>query len=92
MAAKAKASTAESGDRGASCCRMEALVSVDERGQMVLPKDVRERAGIQPGDKLALVTWQRGDAVDGVFLVKADRLTALVADLLGPLAQALGDV
>ena len=35
--------------------KIESVISVDERGQMVLPKDLRERAGIQPGDKMALV-------------------------------------
>ncbi len=34
-----------------SACRLEALVTMDERGQMVLPKDLRERLGIGPGDK-----------------------------------------
>ena len=37
------------------CCRVEALVTVDDRGQMVLPKELRERAGIKAGDKLAVV-------------------------------------
>jgi len=35
-----------------SGCKVDALMSVDERGQMVLPKDLRDRAKIQPGDKL----------------------------------------
>jgi antitoxin PrlF len=34
---------------GAGCCQVEAMVSVDEKGQMVLPKSIREKAGIQPG-------------------------------------------
>jgi antitoxin PrlF len=32
------------------------MVSVDERGQMVLPKDLREKANIKAGDKLAVVS------------------------------------
>ena len=32
------------------CCKLEAVVAVDERGQIVLPKDLRERAGIRAGD------------------------------------------
>ena len=28
-------------------CKVESLVTVDERGQMVLPKDLRDRAGIK---------------------------------------------
>ena len=34
-----------------SCCKVESIVSVDERGQMVLPKEIRERAKIGAGDK-----------------------------------------
>ena len=41
-------------------CRVEAILTVDERGQMVLPKDIRERAGIQPGGKLALIRLGEG--------------------------------
>ena len=36
-----------------SCCRVESIISVDERGQMVLPKDLRDKANIRAGDKLA---------------------------------------
>jgi AbrB family looped-hinge helix DNA binding protein len=36
--------------------KVEAVLSVDERGQMVLPKDVREKAGINTGSKLALIS------------------------------------
>ena len=32
------------------CCKVQAVVSVDERGQMVLPKEIREKAGIKAGD------------------------------------------
>jgi AbrB family looped-hinge helix DNA binding protein len=66
-----------------ACCRVEAMVNVDERGQMVLPKEVRERAGIRPGDKLAVVSW--GGAGCCLALVKADALGGMVKDLLGPM-------
>ena len=39
------------------CCKVESVVSIDERGQMVLPKEIREKANIHSGDKLALVSW-----------------------------------
>ena len=82
MAAQAKKGDSE-------CCRVEALVSVDERGQMVLPKDVREAAGIHPGDKLALVSWRKNGAVCCMTLIKADELTGLVRSRLGPLMKDL---
>jgi len=70
-----------------ACCRVEALVSVDERGQMVLPKDVREAAGIRPGDKLALILWRKEGTVCCLSLIKADQLTGMVRGRLGPLMK-----
>jgi antitoxin PrlF len=69
------------------CCRIEALISVDERGQMVLPKDVREAAGIRPGDKLALIAWRKNGAVCCMTLIKADELKGMVRGKLGPLMK-----
>ena len=31
-------------------CHVESILNIDERGQVVLPKDVREKAGVRPGD------------------------------------------
>ena len=42
-----------------ACCQVEAVTTVDERGQMVLPKEIREKAQIKAGDKLALITWKK---------------------------------
>lgn len=70
-----------------SCCRVEAIVGVDERGQMVLPKEVREMAGISPGDKLAVVTWFRGGEVCCLTLIKAKDMMGMVRDMLGPMME-----
>ena len=69
------------------CCRVEAMVGVDERGQMVLPKDVREKAGIRAGDKLAVVMWEREGEVCCLVLMKADKLGTTVRDILGPVPR-----
>ncbi|MBI2220310.1 MAG: AbrB/MazE/SpoVT family DNA-binding domain-containing protein [Acidobacteria bacterium] len=74
----------------AGCCRVAGLVTVDERGQMVLPKSVRERAAIRAGDQLALVSWEQGDDIHGVFLIKADHLTDLISAMLEPALGRLG--
>ena len=71
----------------ASCCRVEAIISVDERGQMVLPKDLRERANIRAGDKLALTSCQKDGKVWCVILSKADDLTDMVKVALGPVIK-----
>jgi AbrB family looped-hinge helix DNA binding protein len=66
-------------------CRVEAVLSVDERGQMVLPKDIREKAGIRTGDKLALISWEKDGSVCCLAFIKADRMNSMVKDILGPL-------
>ncbi len=37
------------------CCKIDAVVTVDAKGQIVLPKDLRERAKLKPNDKLAIM-------------------------------------
>jgi antitoxin PrlF len=69
------------------CCGVEALISVDERGQMVLPKDVRESAGIRPGDKLALIAWKKNGVICCMTLIKADELKGMVRNKLGPIMK-----
>jgi antitoxin PrlF len=68
------------------CCKVEAVVSVDERGQMVLPKDIREKAGIHAGDKLALVSCGQ-DAGSCLALIKVDDLSKMVQQMLGPMMK-----
>jgi AbrB family looped-hinge helix DNA binding protein len=70
-----------------SCCKVDALLSVDERGQMVLPKEIRERAGIQTGDKLALVSWEKDGKVCCFTLIKADEFGHMVKGVLGPMMK-----
>lgn len=72
---------------GASCCSVEALVSVDERGQMILPKDVRQKANIHAGDKLAVTCWEKDGKICCISLVKIDELTEAVKGMLGPVMK-----
>jgi antitoxin PrlF len=72
-----------------SNCRLEALISVDERGQMVLPKELRERGNIMPGDKLALISWEKDGALCCLTLIKADNLADQVKEFLGPVMGGL---
>jgi len=70
-----------------SCCTVEAVLSVDERGQMVLPKDVRQKAGIDTGDKLALISWEKDGKVCCLALMKVENLSGMVQGVLSPLVQ-----
>ncbi|MDD1752693.1 MAG: AbrB/MazE/SpoVT family DNA-binding domain-containing protein [Methanotrichaceae archaeon] len=67
-----------------SCCRVESILSVDERGQMVLPKEIRERAKIRSGDKLAVVSMEKDGKVCCLSLIKVEELEGMVKSILGP--------
>ncbi len=71
----------------ASCCKVEAIVNVDERGQMILPKDLRDKAGIRPGEKLAVTTWEKEGKVYCISLIRADEFTDMVKGILGPVMK-----
>jgi antitoxin PrlF len=67
-----------------SCCRVESIVGVDERGQMVLPKDIRERAKIRAGDKLAVLSMEKDGKICCLSLIKIEELEGMVKSVLGP--------
>ncbi len=69
------------------CCIVEAIVTVDERGQMVLPKELREKAGIKAGDKLAITSWKKDGEVCCFTLMKAGNLGRMVKSMLGPVLK-----
>lgn len=85
--------TSHSDDQGRAigCCKVDSVISVDDRGQMVLPKDLRERAGISAGDKFAVVSWEHEGRVCCISLIKTQDFAGLVKNMLGPMMQELGE-
>ncbi|KQC03428.1 MAG: hypothetical protein APR55_10110 [Methanolinea sp. SDB] len=77
------------GDTAQCTCSVEAVVTVDGRGQMVLPKEVRDRAGISAGDRLAVIFWEKEDDVCCITLIKAAFFDGMVRSLLGPMMEAI---
>ena len=73
----------------ASCCNVEAVVSVDERGQMVLPKEIREKAGIKAGDKLAIIAMRQDGKVCCLSMIKVEALGDMVKGMLGPVMKEI---
>lgn len=71
---------------------MESIVSMDDRGQMVLPKDVRELLEIKAGEKLALVVMRREGRPCCIHLFKADELADKAKSLIGSLMEEAGRV
>jgi AbrB family looped-hinge helix DNA binding protein len=73
--------------KGMGSCRVESIISVDERGQMVLPKELRDRANIQAGDKLAIGSWEKEGEICCFYLIKTEHLAERVKDFLGPMMK-----
>ena len=71
------------------CCRIESVVSVDDRGQMVLPKEIRDKANIRAGDKLAVIGWETEGEVCCISLIKVDSLTEMVKGVLSPMMKEI---
>jgi len=63
-------------------CQVEAVLSIDSRGQIVIPKEVRKRANIQDGDKLALVSWMNRNEVCCLALIRTDNLSSEVSGVV----------
>jgi AbrB family looped-hinge helix DNA binding protein len=81
----AKAKAAGAGAR----CKIEALVSIDAKGQILLPKEIRKRAGLRSGDKLAVIICENGERISRITLVKADEFAETAREMLGPMLGAL---
>jgi AbrB family looped-hinge helix DNA binding protein len=62
---------------------------MDAKGQIVLPKDLREKANFKPNEKLALVACEKDGEVCCITMVKAEKLVDAVTKALGPLLKSV---
>jgi len=69
------------------CCKVEALVTIDKKGQILLPKDLREKENINEGDKFAIINVGAGGKPCCLILMKSDILEPMVQDALGPVLK-----
>jgi len=72
---------------GKECCKIDAIVTMDAKGQIVLPKDLRERAKLKPNDKLAIVGFERDGEICCIVMLKADALGSSVKNMLWPVFE-----
>jgi len=60
---------------------------MDSKGQIVLPKDIREKAKLKPDQKLALIGCESEGEICCLVMIKAEKLGASVRSVLGPLLE-----
>lgn len=70
-------------------CGVDAVVSMDPKGQIVLPKDIREKAKLKPNDKLAIISCERDNEVCCIIITKAENLGDSVKRALGPMLEGI---
>jgi bifunctional DNA-binding transcriptional regulator/antitoxin component of YhaV-PrlF toxin-antitoxin module len=56
---------------------------------MVFPKELREKAGIRPGDKLAITSWEKDGKICCFLLIKADEFSEMIKGKLGPMFKEI---
>ncbi len=76
-------------DKKLGCCKVESIISIDDRGQMVLPKEIRDKANIRTGDKLAVISWEKNGEVCCLSLIKVEDFAEMVKGLLGPMMKEI---
>jgi len=70
-------------------CRIDAIITMDIKGQIILPKDLREKANLRPNDKIAVVACEKDGEVCCIMMIKADKLVGAVTKTLGPLLKGV---
>jgi len=70
-------------------CRIDAVITMDAKGQIVLPKDLREKANFKPNDKIAVLACEKNGEVCCIMMMKAERLAGAVTKTLSPLLKGV---
>jgi len=73
----------------AEICRIDAVITIDAKGQFVLPKGLREKANFQPNDKIALVASEKEGEICCIMMIKAEKLVDAVTKTLAPLFKSV---
>lgn len=69
--------------------RIDAVISMDAKGQIVLPKDLREKANFKPNDKIAVVACEQDGEVCCIMMLKAEKLAGAVTKTLSPMLKGV---
>jgi AbrB family looped-hinge helix DNA binding protein len=89
MASKKKQASCGCG-QGARPVRytIDAVTSIDARGQVVIPKGIRDAMSWNAGDKLAIIIKEQNGRPCCVSIMSVDALSTPIKDILEPPEQA----
>lgn len=68
--------------------RIEAILTVDSKGQILLPKELREKAGLKAGDRLTIIAGcDENGEICCFILVKAELLDRELGRIISPMLK-----
>jgi bifunctional DNA-binding transcriptional regulator/antitoxin component of YhaV-PrlF toxin-antitoxin module len=70
-----------------ACCKVESIVTVSSKGQIVLSPGIQESMNLKKGDKLVSVLMNANTESPLVVLMKADNFGGIVRNFLGPIMK-----
>jgi AbrB family looped-hinge helix DNA binding protein len=70
-------------------CKINAIITMDAKGQIVIPKDLREKADFKATDKIAVVAYEKEGKVCCIVMIKAERLAGAISKTLSPLLKGV---
>ncbi len=65
-------------NENAGSCYVEAIISMDDRGQIVIPKNIRDKLGFTSSEKLVLISWTKNNKVESVSIMRNDVFSEIV--------------
>jgi AbrB family looped-hinge helix DNA binding protein len=75
--------------KGLSCCHVEGIVTVDSRGQIVLPKSLRDKMELNKGDRLVVIAMKDKGKINSISLMRADTVDNMVKIVLKPTMEQI---
>jgi len=82
-------SCCDSIDTKSGCCNVESVVTVDNKGQIYLSKEIRDKFNIEKGDKLIVVSMYKEGIPCCMNLIKADSFGGMVRSFLSPVMEEI---
>ncbi len=71
------------------CFEIEAIVSFDERGQLVLPKDLRKKFDLKAGEKFLLISCTNAEGLCCFSMVKTNAVNGIIGKSISPMINCL---
>lgn len=68
--------------------KIEAILTIDNKGQILLPKELREKAGLKPGDRLVTIAGcDENGKICCFILLKGEVVDKEIKSVISPMLK-----